>query len=249
MPVSQASVMHPLAQLDGPNDRQASSPSICRPSVVPRDPPAALALFESFIEADASWFERADDSDGCIGDAVRATCRRWLEAAALCETPANVWPSGCWPRPLHDPDVQVRAVLSSQTLVCDPGEVRAGDYAFDVGTAGSCTLVLQTVLPALMLSAERGPAQEAYPECFARALPSAAATRELAALARALGWSSDHPAVRQNEGPGNALTATPAYAHVGEGCRPALPRARDRVGLHPMEPTCLRRNGASCSRS
>src|SRR5687768_17295731 len=39
------------------------------------------------------------------------------------------------------------AELGSQTLVFEPGEVRAGDYAFNVGTAGSCTLVLQTVLP------------------------------------------------------------------------------------------------------
>ena len=182
------------------------------------------------------------------------------------------------------------AELGSQTLVFEPGPVRAGDYAFNVGTAGSCTLVLQTVLPALMLCAEpsrvslsggthnpmappfhflersfapllrrlgvgldlelrrlgfypagggelsavvrptaggllpfdltdRGPVQEAYAECFAPALPSAVAVRELAALARALGWSGEQlrtPAVRQNEGPGNALLATIAYAHVSE---------------------------------
>ena len=60
--------------------------------LAPKDPPAALALFESFFEADASWFERVDDSDGCIGDAVRAACRQWLKAAALCETPADAWP-------------------------------------------------------------------------------------------------------------------------------------------------------------
>jgi RNA 3'-terminal phosphate cyclase (ATP) len=182
------------------------------------------------------------------------------------------------------------ADLGSQTLVFEPGQVRAGDYAFNVGTAGSCTLVLQTVLPALMLCAEtsrvslnggthnpmappfhflersfapllrrlgvgielelrrlgfypagggeisavvqptaaglkpfdlteRGPPQEAYAECFAPALPGAVAVRELAALTRALGWSGDQlrtPAVRQNEGPGNALMATLAYAHVSE---------------------------------
>ena len=182
------------------------------------------------------------------------------------------------------------AELGSQTLVFEPGPVRAGDYAFNVGTAGSCTLVLQTVLPALMLCAEpsrvslsggthnpmappfhflersfapllrrlgvgldlelrrlgfypagggelsavvrptaggllpfdltdRGPVQEAYAECFAPALPSAVAVRELAALARALGWSGEQlrtPVVRQNEGPGNALLATMAYAHVSE---------------------------------
>lgn len=58
----------------------------------PKDPPAALALFQAFIEADASWFERADDSDGVIGDAVRSACQHWLRAAARCETPASVWP-------------------------------------------------------------------------------------------------------------------------------------------------------------
>ena len=182
------------------------------------------------------------------------------------------------------------AELGSQTLVFEPGPVRAGDYAFNVGTAGSCTLVLQTVLPALMLCAEpsrvslsggthnpmappfhflersfapllrrlgvgldlelrrlgfypagggelsavvrptaggllpfdltdRGPVQEAYAECFAPALPSAVAVRELAALAHALGWSGEQlrtPVVQQNEGPGNALLATIAYAHVSE---------------------------------
>ncbi|MBB2487752.1 RNA 3'-terminal phosphate cyclase [Mitsuaria sp. WAJ17] len=44
------------------------------------------------------------------------------------------------------------AELSSQTLHFTPGPVRAGDYAFNVGTAGSCTLVLQTVWPALMMA-------------------------------------------------------------------------------------------------
>jgi RNA 3'-terminal phosphate cyclase (ATP) len=42
------------------------------------------------------------------------------------------------------------AELGSSTLTFEPGPVRAGDYRFVVGTAGSCTLVLQTVLPALM---------------------------------------------------------------------------------------------------
>jgi hypothetical protein len=60
--------------------------------LLPKDPAAALALFESFIEADGAFFEHADDSDGCIGDAVRAACRYWLQAAARCETPASEWP-------------------------------------------------------------------------------------------------------------------------------------------------------------
>ena len=59
--------------------------------LAPRDPPAAVALFETFIQNDVAWFERADDSDGAIGDAVRTACCCWLEAAARCETPAHVW--------------------------------------------------------------------------------------------------------------------------------------------------------------
>lgn len=43
------------------------------------------------------------------------------------------------------------ADLRSQTLTFVPGAVRPGEYRFDIGTAGSASLVLQTVLPPLML--------------------------------------------------------------------------------------------------
>lgn len=43
----------------------------------------------------------------------------------------------------------VGATLGSTELTFVPGTVRAGDYAFPVGTAGSTMLVLQTLLPAL----------------------------------------------------------------------------------------------------
>jgi RNA 3'-terminal phosphate cyclase (ATP) len=42
------------------------------------------------------------------------------------------------------------AALGSQDLTFLPGPVSGGDYEFAIGTAGSCTLVLQTVLPALL---------------------------------------------------------------------------------------------------
>ncbi len=42
------------------------------------------------------------------------------------------------------------AGLGSRALSFVPGAPRPGDYHFDVGTAGSTTLVLQTVLPALL---------------------------------------------------------------------------------------------------
>ncbi len=41
------------------------------------------------------------------------------------------------------------AALGSQTLRFEPGAIAAGDYSFATGSAGSTTLVLQTVLPAL----------------------------------------------------------------------------------------------------
>ena len=42
------------------------------------------------------------------------------------------------------------AELGSGALTFGPGPVRAGEFAFAVGTAGSATLVLQTILPALL---------------------------------------------------------------------------------------------------
>ena len=42
------------------------------------------------------------------------------------------------------------AELGSRTLGFEPGPVRPGDYSFHIGTAGSGSLVLQTVLPPLM---------------------------------------------------------------------------------------------------
>lgn len=47
------------------------------------------------------------------------------------------------------------AEIGSGELVFRPGAVRAGDYHFAVGTAGSTTLVLQTILPALALAGNR----------------------------------------------------------------------------------------------
>lgn len=58
--------------------------------LAPKDPAVALDLFEAFIEADASFFESADDSGGDIGDAVRQACRYWLDTATQCEAPEAV---------------------------------------------------------------------------------------------------------------------------------------------------------------
>jgi RNA 3'-terminal phosphate cyclase (ATP) len=42
------------------------------------------------------------------------------------------------------------AALGSTELVFEPGDVRSGEYHFAIGTAGSASLVLQTVLPPLL---------------------------------------------------------------------------------------------------
>src|ERR1700727_166253 len=40
--------------------------------------------------------------------------------------------------------------ISSRDLSFSPGKILAGNYTFSIGSAGSTTLVLQTVLPALL---------------------------------------------------------------------------------------------------
>jgi RNA 3'-terminal phosphate cyclase (ATP) len=46
------------------------------------------------------------------------------------------------------------AELGSRELTFRPGRLKGGDYSFAIGTAGSSTLVLQTVLPPLLTAAE-----------------------------------------------------------------------------------------------
>jgi hypothetical protein len=43
--------------------------------LTPADPALALELVETLIRSDEALFERADDSDGCIGHALRTACR------------------------------------------------------------------------------------------------------------------------------------------------------------------------------
>ena len=46
------------------------------------------------------------------------------------------------------------AEMNASEFTFDPGPIRGGDFHFQVGTAGSTSLVAQTVLPALMLADE-----------------------------------------------------------------------------------------------
>lgn len=44
------------------------------------------------------------------------------------------------------------ASIGSKAVEFIPGEITAGEYHFSIGSAGSCSLVFQTVLPALLLT-------------------------------------------------------------------------------------------------
>jgi len=44
------------------------------------------------------------------------------------------------------------AAIGSQILDFQPGPIRSGDFSFDIGSAGSASLVIQTILPALFLA-------------------------------------------------------------------------------------------------
>jgi len=44
------------------------------------------------------------------------------------------------------------SAISSQVLDFQPGPIRGGNFSFDIGSAGSATLVIQTILPALFLA-------------------------------------------------------------------------------------------------
>jgi RNA 3'-terminal phosphate cyclase (ATP) len=46
------------------------------------------------------------------------------------------------------------ATVGSQSLEFVPGKIKSGKYKFAIGTAGSCTLVLQTLMPALLYADE-----------------------------------------------------------------------------------------------
>ena len=46
------------------------------------------------------------------------------------------------------------AELGSVTVEFVPGDAKGGEYSFAIGSAGSTTLVLQTILPALMITSE-----------------------------------------------------------------------------------------------
>ena len=62
-----------------------------RTELLPVDPQAALGLATSLIESDEKLYERIDDSNGVVADALRDACRLWLLAAAACLAARGGW--------------------------------------------------------------------------------------------------------------------------------------------------------------
>lgn len=106
------------------------------------------------------------------------------------------------------------AELGSQSLQFTPGATRAGDYRFQIATAGSCLLVLQTVLPALMLAEGESRVQLSGGTHNPMAPPFDFLERAFAPLVRRLGVGLDLQLLRRGFYPagGGELVAriTPA---------------------------------------
>jgi RNA 3'-terminal phosphate cyclase (ATP) len=105
--------------------------------------------------------------DGSLGEGGGQILRTALALATCLGRPCRIFNIRAQRRrpglqPQHLAAVRAAAAISgavmqgaekdSLELVFTPGSITPGEYAFDVGTAGSTTLVLQTVLPALVLA-------------------------------------------------------------------------------------------------
>ena len=93
--------------------------------LMPKDARLALDLFEAFIESDSELFERADDSDGCIGDSLRTACVRWLYAAAQCNDSDSDWVERIYGLVKADEYGAREELLRRANLVLDEAALRA----------------------------------------------------------------------------------------------------------------------------
>ncbi len=130
------------------------------------------------------------------------------------------------------------AELNSQTLVFTPGDVRAGNYRFQIATAGSCLLVLQTVLPALMLADGPSKVELAGGTHNPMAPPFDFLERAFAPLVRRLGVGLELP--RRGRRAGGAHHACPIHPTSGAGgcagARPVAKRLGRGAGTRPGAP-------------
>lgn len=102
------------------------------------------------------------------------------------------------------------AELGSQRLAFKPRGLRAGEYAFAIGTAGSTTLVLQTLLPALLCANAPSTLQLSGGTHNPLAPPFDFLTKSFAPALRAMGIRLDLQLLRHGFAPagGGAIACT-----------------------------------------
>ena len=149
------------------------------------------------------------------------------------------------------------AGIGATTLVFEPGAVRAGDHAFAIGTAGSCVLVLQAIVPALARLA--APSRIAITGGTHNPLaPTFEFLRDaLAPQLAVIGWTIDYTLVRHGFYPagGGELVAaiapaSPAQrlvlvergARISHAARAAISHLPRRIAARELEILCARLN-------
>ena len=94
--------------------------------LLPLDPVRAHTLAEAFLRNDERFFEQADDSDGAIGDAIRAACQLWLRAAkAQPDKDAAEWIDRAYALTSADDYGAREALLEHADLLFDEAGLRA----------------------------------------------------------------------------------------------------------------------------
>jgi len=200
--------------------------------LLPKDPAAALALFETFIEADASWYERADDSDGCIGDAVRAACRHWLQAAARCEATSSEWPQ------------RLARLVSADEYGAREELLRRADLLLDESELRGLVARFEALMNEALVGSRRGQAlpREVYKVSAALSLLSEA-LHDPDVMVRAVLRYSPEPNAQQRHAfvrayleadrPADALVwLQGSWGHIEESRRSLLSEALGRLGRY-----------------
>jgi RNA 3'-terminal phosphate cyclase (ATP) len=122
------------------------------------------------------------------------------------------------------------AALGSASVTFRPGTARAGDYRFAIGSAGSTTLVLQTVLPPLLTAAGDSTVALSGGTHNPMAPPSDFLQLAFAPLLRRMGARLDLQLLRHGFAPGGGGTLAARIAPPSPW-RPLDLRERDRAGL------------------
>lgn len=149
------------------------------------------------------------------------------------------------------------AELGAMTLAFDPGAVRAGDYTFAIGTAGSCVLVLQAIVPGLARLAD--PSRIALTGGTHNPMaPTFEFLRDvLAPQLRAIGWTIEYTLLRHGfypAGGGELVAALAPFraaerlvlvergARISHAARAVVAHLPRRIAARELATLCTRLN-------